>query len=344
MKDLRARCLGGLVATAMVVALGMPAGAGPTLRKRAAVAASYIASQQRADGTFRKSLSPMGTTADAVLAFVAARRGARPLARSIGYLADHVEDAQTTGLIAKTALAAVAAGRDPRDFGGRDLIGDLLELRQPDGQIGADTEDPGDPEVYDHALALIALGGAGGANPVRWLEAAQCRDGGWQYDDPSSDQDNEKCSSGSQDFSVSDSNTTALAVQALVAAGGSPAVDEAFTFFTARRDPDRGGWGYDPAFPATDANSTALVIQAHIAAGRALPDGAMRALKRLQYRLCGPNAGAFAFTSETDQSGTTRKSEPDLAATVAAVPALRKQALPMEAADVTRPPVQPPAC
>lgn len=325
------------------------ASAAPTRQRRAATAVGYAATQQRADGSFRKALSPMGTTADAVLAFVAARRGQKQLARSMRYLDEHVADATTTGLIAKVVLAVVAGGGDPRAFGGRDLVADLEAARQTSGQIGADTQDPGDPEVFDHALAMLAFAASdvsvGGA-AVRWLVDSQCRDGGWQYDDPAGASDDDHCSAGSEDFSSSDTNTTAYAVQALVAAGGAGQQDvaEAFSFFTTLRDPEKGGWGYAPSFTMTDSNSTALVIQAHVAAERDLPDGAMRALTRLQYRLCGENAGAFAFTWDEDDSGRLRKSEPNLAATLAAIPALKKKALPLAAAEVTKPPLQPSGC
>lgn len=337
------------VAASLAGALVAPVTAAPTRQRRASTAVSYIAGQQRADGSFRNSLSPLGTTADSVIAFVAAKRGKKQLERSLRYLANNSAEASDVGSLAKLVLAAVAGGRNPRDFGGRDLVADIDAARQPSGQIGLHTDEPGDPEVFGHALGMLAFAAARepvGGNAVRWLTNAQCRDGGWQYDDPASEQDDEQCSAGSEDFALSDSNTTSIAVQALSAAGGAARadIDEAFAFFAARRDPEKRGWGYDPSFTITDANSTALVIQAYVAADRDLPKGAMRALVKLQRRLCGRNAGAFAFTWEPDDSGRLRKGPPNLAATIAAIPALKKKALPLAPAGVAKPPLQPRAC
>jgi hypothetical protein len=122
-----------------------------------------------------------------------------------------------------------------------------------------------------------------------------------------------------------------------------------FAYFRSARDDFRRGWVYEasgkcedldqPGFCyLTDTNSTALVIQAYLARDRVLPNGAMKALKRLQYKLCGneEKAGAFAFTySRTDEG--LRKDGPNLGATTQAVPALRKKPFPLDPVDVNKP-------
>src|SRR5690606_13531536 len=68
-----------------------------------------------------------------------------------------------------------------------------------------------------------------------------------------------------------DSNSTAIAVQALVAAGGDTDVIEAGIDYILSRQDDAGAIAYDASEAPEitgDANSTALAIQALVAAGR----------------------------------------------------------------------------
>lgn len=70
-----------------------------------------------------------------------------------------------------------------------------------------------------------------------------------------------------------DTNTTALALQALIASGepvSSTLVTEGLVYLKSAQNDD-GGFPYDPVSPwgtASDANSTAYVIQAILAAGQ----------------------------------------------------------------------------
>ena len=304
--------------------------------KRAAVATSYVVGQQQDDGSI-PGFSPLGTTADAVLALVAARRAPESISSALDYLEEHAADATTIGEIAKLALAAVAGGRDVHDFGGRDLTSEIVSSERPDGRYGEDTA------VLHQALAVLALIGAGeepSARALEWLVDAQCPDGGWQFDEPYSSGDNRHCFTGdaTTDPFKSDTNTTSLATQAIDASGvtGFRYRGDPIAFFKKIRDDVKGGWGYTWGFRLTDSNSTALAIQAFVAAGRPLPSGSMRALQKLQYRLCGDDAGAFAFTWEKTDSGRYRKTGPDVGATVGAIPGLLKDPLPIERAEVTR--------
>jgi len=336
--------LAALVALMIPIA---PADAGPTLQRRARVAASYLTAQQNEDGSF-PGFSPLGSTADAVTSLVAVRRGPSSIEAALDYLEAHVAEAETLGQKAKLVLAAVAGGRDPRDFGGQNLVQPLLDSEQESGQYGAPTpDDPFDGEVTDHVLVMLALAATPEADPssnsISWLVSAQCGDGGWQHTGPQADNENRHCFTGNadEDFFRSDTNTTSLAVQAIAAhpEATGPLANNPFRFFRNIRDPRKNGWGYSWDLRLTDTNSTALVIQAYVAYGRALPDGAMKALKSLQHRLCGDaaSAGGFAYTWEPRQGGGYRKGAPDAGATIAAIPGLLKRAFPIEFAEVTKP-------
>jgi hypothetical protein len=314
-----------------------PEASAKTPRQRAGYAVHYIASQQKPNGAFKGSLSPVGTAADAVLALVAARRSPQTLERAVAFLDRRVEqgDADTIGLKSKVVMAVVAWGADPTDFGGSDLVAEIRDSTQPDGRLGADTP------VFEHALGLLALRAADvdlQANSADWLAMAQCGDGGWQFDEPAAPTDDEHCISTvtpSDDFFPSDTNTTSLAVQAL-AFDGAPAPDaDPLAFFEATRDDVKRGWGYTSGF-LTDTNSTALVLQAYYALGHVTPNGSPRRLRKLQYRGCSKAPGAFAFTWEQQDDGSYVHGAPNVAATIAAVPALLGRPLPIGEADVTK--------
>jgi len=338
-----------LIAVGLTGALvaGAPIATGAAPRKKSARAAvSYIASKQKPGGAI-PAFSKIGSTADAVLALAAARRGPRTLNRALDYLAEQVRDpvgdderVDTVGEKAKVVLAVVTGGRNPRRFGTRNLVAEIKNTQLESGRYGRDTA------VLDHALAMLALKGARAGVSVgaaRWLRNAQCRDGGWQYDKPSGPKDNRHCSTGGEeDFFTTDTNTTSYAVQALrnktKGLGPSP-----FRFFKRARDRVRHGWGYSRK-SLTDANSTALVLQAYAARGKAAPNGSLRALRRLQYRLCGKRGGAFAFTWEPKAGGGYRRSGRDLGATIGAVPGLLGHPLPLRPATVTQGVPQRKAC
>jgi hypothetical protein len=141
------------------------------------------------------------------------------------------------------------------------------------------------------------------------LHTAQGEDGGWAFD-------------GSTAPGAADSNTTALVIQALAAAGygDDPMVDRGLAFLSTLLAPD-GGFAYGPADPlVADANSTALVLQALIAAGEdpTTPEwgNAPLALARFQT----PSGGLRYMAADE---------EPNLLATVQAIPAMEGLSLPV---------------
>lgn len=325
---------------ALLVAAG-PAGAAPTDQKRARVAVRYLINKQTEEGSIC-AFSCLGSTADAVVSMVAAKRGAGAIRDAVKYLRTETSsgglDAEfdPVGSKGKVVLAVVASGRNPRDFGNHNLVREIKRAERPSGRYGETTS------VFSDATATLALVAAGvepSERAVEWLEKAQCADGGWQYDEPSRSTDDRRCLDGSSDdYNTSDTNTTGLAVQALEAAGGTPPVDP-FDFFRATRDRAKGGWGYTYG-SLTDANSTALAVQAYVAEDRRLPDGAMAALRNLQYRLCGKRAGAFSYSYDNDGG----KTGPNVGATIGAIQGLLKRALPVEPFEVTKPAPKPGAC
>ena len=224
--------------------------------RRAAL--DWLAAQQQPDGSFA-GFNP-GATADAVLALVAAGRNPASFRSSDGlnaldYLAGEAESyaAQGASAAGKLALAVSAAGQDPRAFGDVDLVEAISATYAiTDGQFGAGNS------VWDQSWAMLGLRAAGETIPVsatEALEALQAESGGWGFDasaDP-------------------DTDSTALALQALAAAGravDAPPVQAGLDWLRVVQNGDGGFPGYDGA---TSASSTGLALQALAAFGQS-PD------------------------------------------------------------------------
>lgn len=317
MRPMRRRIVATL--TAALVLLAAPASAGTvTDDERADAGAAFVASTQKPNGSI-PAFSPIGSTADAVLAFVAAQEASGAMKDALGFLRAQVRKGRVDGigLVAKVVQASVAAGRDPRSFGGENLVQWLRSRIRDDGHIGKSA-------VFDHALAMLALEAAGlrpRKDVTGWLLDAQCPVGGWSYDTPhDAGVDDDSCFDGSKDdFFTADTNTTAYAVMALETADRAGYGANPFGFFQDARDAAHGGWEYSPGF-GTDANSTALVIQAYSAAGRSTPSGGLAALRALQDIGC----GAWAFNYSDDVPGP-----PDVGATIGAIPGVLRRAFPI---------------
>ena len=316
-----------LVALALLSAVAPSAGAVTPNRRRALAGASYVLAEQRANGAIC-AFSCVGSTADAVVSLVAARTAPGAVQDAVAYLRRQVARGAVAGigLRAKVALAASSAGANPRAFGGANLIRSITDTERGSGRYG-------DAAVFDQALGMLAVQGAGGAPSAAatsWLVGAQCADGGWQYDEPSRAGDDQHCfdavAPDPGDFFTSDSNTTSLAIQVL---RSGAAVDDALAFLPTLRD-GSAGWGYSQCCIATDVNSTALVIQAYVAAGVAVPDGGFTALRSSQL-----DCGAWPF-----QPGGAD----DLGATIGAILGILRQPLPVSPRTATTPAPDPEPC
>ncbi len=307
------------LAALLAVALPVLAAANVT------AALDYLQSQQNADGGFGSGFSPgstLGATTPVVLAIIAAggdlatfdQDGNTPLT----YLEANAPSATSAGDLSKLIMAAIAAGENPRAFGGVDSVASLEALFDASGRIGGEAD-----TFVSHLLAVLALSSAERPIPaaaVDYISSAQQENGSWAWD-------------GSAE-TAGDTNTTAFAVQALVAAGaepGSEAIANALIYYQGIQNED-GGWPYQNPSEygtATDANSTAVIIQAIIAAGQD-PAGAdwtvgestpVTGLEALQNA-----SGAFAWQAAMPDD--------NLLATVQALPALAGKAFPFATMDV----------
>jgi hypothetical protein len=228
-------------------------------------AVAWLVGQQADDGGFVgfSGESDAGATLDAIIALAAADRAgvdsADAIARAVAYLESGdvaLVYLQTgVGQAAKLALGLAAVGQDPTGFAGLDPVSVIVNGVNPDtGLYGTG--------VFDHALAVLALVATGQEVPASAIEAfaaVQADNGGWAFD-------------ASTDPAMADSNTTAMSIQALVAAGEGDAETVANGLAYLETIWLDGGAAYS-SLPDTlpDANSTALVIQARLAAGLDTP-------------------------------------------------------------------------
>ncbi len=275
-------------------------------------ASKWLRGQQDASGGFPgfDGTVDAGTTTDAAIALFAAQaddpEAAAALERAVTFLeqegAAYVGNG--AGQAAKVVLAAIAGGRDPRDFGGADLLEAMhaiptTTVENPIPNIYGD-------DLYDHALVLLAMAAMPAPIPDEAIAAirdTQAANGGWAFD-------------GSTDDSAADSNTTALMLQALVAAGfgDDEMVARGVAYLHTLQLPDGSGFAYGPADPlVADANSTALVVQALVSAGEvpAAPDWGNAALALVKFQL--PD-GSLRYLPADDA--------PNLLATLQAIPAM----------------------
>jgi hypothetical protein len=223
-----------LAATALALAVPVAALADDTdlASAGAAWSAGRLVDGERATTTFDGvEYDDIGLTADVLLALAATATGADTI-RSIaawfeGEVEGYVGAADGAAYAAPTAKAIIVAdalGRDARDFGGRDLVADLLALEAADGRF-SDVSEFGDFSTpFGQALAVIALerSGVGASSAaIERLVATACPDGGI----PAAF-DTEPC--------ASDVDATAVTIDALVLAGvAAPAVEAASSWLAA---------------------------------------------------------------------------------------------------------------
>ena len=218
----------------------------------------WLIDQQQEDGSWPgfSGEPDAGTTIDAVIALAAADEAGLDVGDSIdlalGWLDTDTNAADYAvngpGAAAKLVIALVAVGDETLEIGGTTPLEIVLESQDPETDLYGFG-------LYDHAYALMAMAVTDSEIPaeaITVLETMQADNGGFAWD-------------GSTDEKMVDSNTTAMIVQALVAAGeGNNIVAGAVDYL--RLTVNDQGAGYSIGAEA-DANSTALVAQAYIAVG-----------------------------------------------------------------------------
>jgi squalene cyclase len=229
------------------------------------------------------------------------------------YLAANAGNEAIGGDVAKLILAAIAVGENPRSFGGVDSVKKLEGMLGDDGKIGVDTDtlvghslailalksaqrpipaasleyitaaqqengawawDATDETAADTnttafvVQALMAAGEQAGSTAVTealaYYRGIQNEDGGWPYQNPSAY------------GTDTDANSTAVTIQALIAAGQDPAGDD--WILAGGNSPlaalealqnESGAFAWQVAVP--DDNLLATVQALPALAGRAFP-------------------------------------------------------------------------
>lgn len=300
------RMIGALAMVLALTGFVVPARAQSVGGEALARALAWAQSQQQADGGF-PGFSP-GDTADVVIGLVAAGVDPNGVLRDgnspVSFLGNQAGSyaAKSVGSAAKLTLAVVAAGKNPRAFGGLDLLALIGNSYNPaTGQYGGD--------VTGHCLALLAARSVGASAPqpaIARLQALQNADGGWSFDGAPA--------------TGSDTNTAALCAQALVGHGAD--AQKALAYLQSQQNAD-GGFPYSKSSSFgsdTDANSTALVIQALVALGQdtGVARQALAALQNpsgaLRYQAAQPDDNALATYQAL--SGLVAKSLPVVSASV----------------------------
>lgn len=305
----------GLVALALGAA--RPVGSSPPAPASAHAALDWLTGQLDGHGATLPGFTPgstdWGLTADAVLAFVAAGRGSDVAARSAtDALAAHVSEYTTwdpdvpgvrvAGATGKVLLVVASQGRDTSDVAGIDLEAELRSLMVTSGEARGRFADRVPDPTWDasngfgQALSMLALAWTDDGVPaasVEFLSAQQCPGGGFRltYTSPT-------CTSDSS----ADTDATALAVQALLAASPSPAGDaavgRAVAWLLARQAPNGAVGGTGPT-AAWNANSTGVVGQALRVAGRTAEADAAATWIRTMTQLASPEVDGTPAASDS---------------------------------------------
>jgi hypothetical protein len=277
--------LTALLTLGLLAPVGVASAAEIPDEEAAPAAAGWVAAQVAADDDAGPAL-----LADAVLAFAAAGAGADAADAALARLPGSLDDGfANVGQLAKTVLAVEAGGGDATDVGGADLEADLraaLVTEGPDaGRFGPGTQ------LFWQSLGILALATTDDGVPaeaVDYLASRACADGTFNFPGV--------CSPAG---SASDVDVTALATQALQAAGRDVSTQVGWLRAEQRAD------GAFLAYGEPNANSTALAAQALRAAGYpADADRAAAYVRTLQKGCEAPveQRGAIATYEDADGS------------------------------------------
>jgi energy-coupling factor transport system substrate-specific component len=214
-------------------------------------AVHWLEIQQRPSGGFAADSGREAgaeITSWAMLALAAAGRNPLDVTKSghspLDFLRSHADEIKDAGDVARTILALEAAGADPRQFGGENLVARLLSQRRQNGSY------QGWPATSAYAVLALRAAGANDAtaSTVDWLRKVQGDDDGWG---------NEPGDPGTPEI-------TGAVLQVLTP--GSGASDRALGYL---RDSKRSNGGFAPGNNlAANAQATAWASEGLLAAGK----------------------------------------------------------------------------
>jgi hypothetical protein len=241
---------GGMAAILLLAACVVFAPA-PAQASEVSRATEWLEAQQRPSGGFpaapdREAGAEM--TSWSMLALAAADRNPLDVTKggksAVDFLRNHMDEVADAGDVARTILALVAAGVDPRGFAGEDLVDRLLSQRRGNGSY------QGWPGTSAYAvLALRAAGANDSAAPtVAWLRKVQGNEGGW----------------GNEPQSPATAEVTGAVLQVLTP--GAEAADRALDYLRRAKRPN-GGFAPGKNLSA-NAQATAWAAQGLLAAGK----------------------------------------------------------------------------
>jgi energy-coupling factor transport system substrate-specific component len=247
------RTAGGVIAPLLLAVFVVGGGVG--VAHAGGSPSTYLRSAQNRDGGFGPAPGQASTqlfSGWAALGLAAEGYSASRVERGghslLAYLRSTAGGDSDPGALERSILAAVAAGADPRRFGGRDLVSNLERAIGRDGAVSDQSN-----LTSFAVLALRAAGSGPYPRTLAWLIGQQDRDGGFNY-----------ATAGA----ASDIDDTGAALEALAGDNG-PAASRvrrrAIRFITAHQNRD-GGFPSSPGDPS-NAQSTAWAVQGLVAAG-----------------------------------------------------------------------------
>jgi energy-coupling factor transport system substrate-specific component len=276
----RAPALAAAIVALLVAPALQPARAGAATH-----AVGWLAGEQNDDGGFGASPgdpSSVPVTGWAMLGLEAAGRNPFDVTRHgrtpIDYLRSNLGDVKSSGDLARTILALEGAGADPRSFGGRNLVADLLQRRAANGSFA------GWPATTAYCIvALRAAGATGGLDrTLSWLAKVQNGDGGW----------------GDTPGAPSNADVTAAAMQAMPDAR---AAEDGLAYLRRHQHSD-GGFSLGGG-GTVNSQSTGWAVQAMIAVGAdpaRIASHGHSALDYLAARQAGD--GHYRYSESSDQT------------------------------------------
>lgn len=224
-------------------------------------ARNWLLAQQNENGSWSDGFTQRGgggITAEAVIALWAAGVDVKSLEPSpTAYLKNFTNQNATTlrpALAAKLTLAAVLLDEEIARFSGVNLIEVMVSETSPEGMMGSST--------FEHCLITLALIAAEQPVPtqaVSFIQQNANPDGGWGF----------------APADASDTNTTALCLQALMAAeDAGESLDQALAYLREQQNSD-GGWAFQKPSnfsTASEPYSTSWVVMALNAADQNLAE------------------------------------------------------------------------